>query len=177
MNRFSSMECERVEAMLPLFVARELSTDEAAAVSSHLDACERCREAVVAYTALEATLLARRDEVPSVDAFLPDLRAAGVRVRRSIFIRTFRAAMSVPGVAIVLVMWATLLVARYNDKLTGDITRTTSLERLTALAKRGLDGMVAAAGGDAWTLTAVYGALAIGVIVSAGALTMRLVRD
>ncbi len=70
-----------------------------------------------------------------------------------------------------------LLVARYNDKLTGDITRTTSLERLTGFAKRGLDVMVAAAGGDAWTLTAVYGALAIGVIVSAGALTMRLVRD
>ncbi len=107
MNRFSSLECERVEAMLPLFAARELSADEAAAVSSHLDACERCREALVAYTALEATLLARRDEVPSVDYFLPDLRAAGFRARRSIFIRTFRAAMSIPGVAIVLVMWAT----------------------------------------------------------------------
>jgi predicted anti-sigma-YlaC factor YlaD len=171
------MECERIEAMLPLFVARDLPADEAAAVSSHLDACERCREALVAFTALEATLLARRDQVPPVDAFLPDLRAAGFRARHSIMLRAFRAAMSVPGVAIVLVMWATLLVMRYNDKLTGDISSTTSLERWTALAKRGLDGMVAAAGGDAWTLTAVYGALAIGVIVSAGALTMRLVRD
>jgi len=179
MNRFNTVECERIEAMLPLFVARDLSADEAALVSSHLDSCEHCREALAAYTALEAALVVRRDQVPSVDAFLPDMRAAraGLRARSSVLIRCFRAATSIPGVAIVLVMWATLLVARYNNRWAGDIAQTTSLERTSAFAKRGLDAIVAAAGGDAWTLTAVYGALAIGVIVSAGALTMRLVRD
>jgi predicted anti-sigma-YlaC factor YlaD len=171
------MDCERIEAKLPLFVARELSADEAASVSAHLDACPQCREALTAFASIEQALVARRDEVPAIDAFLPDLRAAGFRARRSILIRGFRAVMSVPGVAIVLVMWGALLIGRYSDRLTGEATQKTMLERLTAVAKQGLDAMVAAAGGDAWTLTAVYGALAIGVIVSAGALTMRLVRD
>ncbi len=179
MNRFHSMECERVEAMLPLFVARELPADESAAVSSHVNGCERCREALAAYTALETVLVARRAEVPPVDGFLPDLRAAraSMRARTSWALRGFRAVMSVPGVASMLVVWGALLVARYNTQITNDVAQKSTLERIPALVKHGIDAMVSAAGGDAWTLTAVYGALAIGVIVSAGALTMRLVRE
>lgn len=176
MNRFDAMDCERIEAKLPLFAARELSNGEAASVSAHLDACPRCREALASFVAIEQALVARRDEVPAIDAFLPDLRAAGFRARRGLLIRSFRAIMSVPGVAIVLVMWGGLLFGRYSDRLMGQGTDKTVLERLTAMAQRGLDAMVAAAGGDAWTLTAVYGALAIAVIVSAGAMTMRFVR-
>jgi anti-sigma factor RsiW len=179
MNQFKGMDCDRFEAMLPAFVGSDLGVEEAAAVAAHVESCARCRESLAAFVAIEETLVLRRSEVPPVDGFLPDMRAArwALRARPRLLIRFFRAAMSVPGVAIVLVMWATFLVSQYNDRLTNDIVQTTSLERATALAQRGLDAMVAAAGGDAWTLTAVYGALAIGLIVSAGALTMRFVRD
>ena len=179
MNRFDSMDCKRIEGNLSAFVARELSADEAATVASHIDACASCRESLAAFVALEASLVARRDEIPSLDAFLPNYQAARARVRARprFLVRAFRVVTSVPGVAVVLVMWASLLIARYNDRLTGGIGDKTSLDRLTAFTKSGLDAMVLAAGGDAWTLTAVYGALAIGVIVSAGALTMRLVRS
>jgi anti-sigma factor RsiW len=179
MNRFDPMDCKRIEGNLSAFVARELSADEAAVVASHIETCASCREALAAFVALEESLVARRDEVPSLDAFLPDFQAARARnrARPRLLLRTFRVVTSVPGVAVVLVMWASLLVARYNDRLTGGIADKTSLERVTAFAKQGLDAIVLAAGGDAWTLTAVYGALAIGLIVSAGALTMRLVRS
>jgi anti-sigma factor RsiW len=175
MNRRDEMDCERFEAKLPLLVAHELSAGDAAAVSAHLEACPRCRESLAAFASLEQALQSRRDLVPPLDAFLPAMAPA--RARAGVLTRCFRAVMSVPGVAIVLVMWGALLFARYSDRLTEDAVHKPVLERMTAAAQRGLDVIVAAAGGDAWTLTAVYGALAIAVIVSAGALTVRLVRD
>jgi predicted anti-sigma-YlaC factor YlaD len=176
MNRYQEMDCERIEAMLPAFVGRDLGADDAAVVSSHLETCAQCRESLAAFAALEQSLVARRDDVPPVDAFLPHMAPA--RARSNVLVRCLRAVTSVPGIAIVIVMWAGFLIARYSDRLTGDAaTQKNTFERMTALAQRGIDAMIAAAGGDVWTLTAVYGALAIGVIVSAGALTMRLVRD
>lgn len=174
MNQFKGMDCERIEAMLPGFVGRELGANDAAAVSAHVDSCERCRESVAAFALLEQTLVARRAEVPPVDGFLPNLKTA--RVRAGFLARSLRLATSVPGVAIVLVMWAVLLVGRFNDRIALAIADHALAQRVTAFANHGIDAMVGVAGGDVWTLTAVYGALAIGLIVSAGALTMRLVR-
>jgi len=178
MNQFKGMDCERIEAMLPAFVGRDLGADEAAAVAAHIDSCERCREALAAFAALEQVLVARRSEVPPVDGFLPDLRTARAsRGRSGFLVRGLRLATSVPGVAIVLVMWAVLLIGRFNDRIALAIADHALAGRVTAFAKQGIDAMVGVAGGDVWTLTAVYGALAIGLIVSAGALTVRLVRD
>jgi predicted anti-sigma-YlaC factor YlaD len=175
MNQFKEMDCERIEATLPAFLGRDLGAEEAAAVAVHIDSCDRCRESLAAFALLEQTLVARRSEVPPVDGFLPNLKTA--RVRSGFGARCFRAVTSIPGVAIVLVMWAVLLIGRFNDRIALAIADHTLAERAAAFAKRGLDAMVGVAGGDVWTLTAVYGALAIGLIVSAGALTMRLVRD
>ena len=173
MNQFKEMDCERVEAMLPAFAGHDLGGAEAASVAAHIDSCDRCRESLAAFALLEQTLVARRSEVPPVDGFLPHLKTA--RVRSGFWVRCFRLATSVPGVAIVLVMWAVLLLGRFSDRL--GIADHALAGRLTAFVKNGVGVMMSVAGGDVWTLTAVYGALAIGLIVSAGALTMRLVRD
>jgi len=177
MNRFDNMNCERIETLLSAFVAHELSADDAAAVASHLEGCDACRESLAEFVSLEEVLVARRDDVPAIDAYLPAMVTAREASRRRLWVRGIRLVTSVPGVAIVLVMWATFMVAHYTNRMESGAAVTTSLERVTAFTKHGIDVMVSAAGGDAWTLTAVYGALAIGVIVSAGALTMRLVRD
>ncbi len=174
MNRFDKLNCERIETLLSAFVSHELPADDAAAVAAHLEGCDACRESLAAFLSLEDVLVARRDEVPAIDAYLP---AMAVAPQRRLWVRGIRLVTSVPGVAIMLVMWATFMVTRYTNRMESDAAVKTSLERVTAFAKHGIDVMVAAAGGDAWTLTAVYGALAIGVIVSAGALTMKLVRD
>jgi predicted anti-sigma-YlaC factor YlaD len=172
MNQFKQMDCERIETMLPAFVGRELGAAEAASVAAHIDSCERCRESLAAFAQLEQTLVARRSQVPPVDGFLPNLKTA--RARSGFWVRSLRLATSVPGVAIVLVMWAALLMGRFSDRI--GIADHALAQRVTAFTKQGIDAMVGIAGGDVWTLTAVYGALAIGLIVSAGALTMRLVR-
>lgn len=177
MNQCKEMDCERIEAILPAFVEHDLGAEEAAVVATHVESCERCRESLAAFVSLEQTLVARRSEVPPVDGFLPELRTATVGVRSGFWVRCLRATTSVPGVAIVLVMWAVLLVGRFNDRIALGIADHAPAERLTAFVEHGLDTMVGVAGGDVWALTAVYGALAIGLIVSAGALTMRLVRD
>lgn len=177
MNQFKGMDCERIEAMLPAFVEHDLGAEEAAAVASHIDSCERCRESLAAFVALEQTLVARRSEVPPVGAFLPELLTARARARSGILVRSLRLMTSVPGVAIVLVMWGVLLVGHFNDRIALGMTDPALAQRLSAFAKHGITAMVGVAGGDVWTLTAAYGALAIGLIVSAGALTMRLVRE
>jgi anti-sigma factor RsiW len=179
MSSFHDTDCARIEAMLPAFVAHELVGDERTEVAKHLESCARCREALAALAAIEATLVARRDEIPSVDAFLPDRFAAHspASARRPVLVKVFRAVMSTPGIAILLVMWSALLIAHFQGRVASGIEGTTVFDRMQAFGKRGIDAMVAAAGGDTGTLTAVYGALAIAVIVSAGALTVRFVRS
>jgi len=175
-NRFEHMDCEHIEEQLPAFVEHELSPKEASLVRAHVESCPRCREALQTFVAMEQSLATRRAEVPPFETFLPPALAPS-RWHPSIFLRSLRALTSVPGMAIVLVMWGGFLIARYSDRLTGGVMEKTTIERLTAFAKRGIDAIVGAAGGDMATLTAVYGALAIAVIVSAGALTIRFVRD
>jgi anti-sigma factor RsiW len=179
MNTYHDNDCARVEAMLPAFVAHELGGDERALVSTHLESCAACRDSLAALAAIEATLVARRDEIPAVDAFLPHRHAAHAAAseRKPFVHRVFRVVMSTPGIAILLVMWAALLISRFQGRVAGGVSETTAVDRMQAFAKRGIDAMVAAAGGDVWTLSAVYGALAIAVIVSAGALTVRFVRS
>ena len=175
-NRFEHMDCERIEEMLPAFVEHELVPKEASLVRAHVESCSRCSEALQAFTVMERSLATRREEVPPFEAFLPPALAPS-RWHPNLAVRSLRALTSVPGMAIVLVMWAGFLIARYSDRLTGGVLEKTTLDRMMAFAKRGIDAIVSAAGGDMTTLTAVYGALAIAVIVSAGALTMRFVRD
>ncbi len=170
------MDCDRIEEMLPAFVEYELAPKDASLVRAHVESCPRCSEALQAFTVMERSLITRRGEVPPFDAFLPPALAPS-RWHPNFFLRSLRALTSVPGMAIVLVMWAGFLIARYSDRLTGGVLEKTTLDRIVAVSKRGIDAIVAAAGGDMSTLTAVYGALAIAVIVSVGALTMRFVRD
>lgn len=170
------MDCERIEEMLPAFVEHELTPKEASLVRAHVDSCPRCSEALQTFTVMEHSLVTRRDQVPPFETFLPPALAPS-RWHPGLFLRSLRALTSVPGMAIVLVMWAGFLIARYSDRLTGGVMEKTTLDRMMVFARRGIDAIVAAAGGDMSTLTAVYGALAIAVIVSAGALTMRFVRD
>lgn len=175
-NRFEQMDCERLEELLPAFVEHELTPKEASLVRAHVESCPRCSEALQAFTVLERSLVTRREQIPAFEAFLP-AALAPPRWHPSLLLRSLRALTSVPGMAIVLVMWAGFLIARYSDRLTGGVMEKTTLDRMVAFAKQGIDGIVALAGGDMSTLTAVYGAVAIAVIVSAGALTMRFVRD
>ena len=170
--------CERIEALLPAFAEGSLAGDEAAKVTSHVDSCASCRESLAAFAILEQSLVSRRAEVPPVDSFLPNLPAARVPAvhRHSPLLRVFRAAMSVPGISILLVMWGTMFALSFRTHLANDITRYSSLERWKALVVFTTAQITNLTGGNVWTLTAVYVALTLAILGSMGAMTLRYVR-
>lgn len=170
--------CERIEALLPALVEGSLSGDDAAMVTSHVDSCASCRESLAAFAMLEQTLVARRAEVPAVDSFLPNLAAARVPAahRHSPLFRVFRAAMSVPGISILLVMWGTMFALSFRTNLANDISRYSSLERWKALVLFTTAQITNLTGNNVWTLTAVYAALTLAILGSMGAMTLRYIR-
>jgi hypothetical protein len=183
MNRIER-DCERVEASLPGFVERTLVPDEAGFVAAHVDSCARCRESLAAFLSLEEALVSRRDEVPPFERFLPDVALSRpVGAQPSLLLRFFRVVMSVPGLAVVLVVWGTLFAGRYRDRLADDVLATTSPERWGAFG-RVVDfcnwigaTLMNLARGDEWTLIAIYATVTIAVLASASAVTLRMVRS
>jgi anti-sigma factor RsiW len=169
--------CERIEALLPAFVSREIAPGDAAMVAAHVDSCAACREALAAFAVLEESLVSRRSEVPAVDAFLPRLAPARAPAHaRGPVLRVFRAVMSLPGISILLTMWAAMFALSFRTSLASDLSRYSSLERwkaLTDFATRHLTGVT---GDNPWTLTAVYVALTLAILGSMGAMTLRYVR-
>jgi anti-sigma factor RsiW len=193
MNPNTPQNCERIEALLPAFVEGGLAADDAAVVRAHVGSCAACGEALAAFTALEATLVSRRDEVPPAASFIPDLsalRAPGAAASRGRvdavsgprrayahprLVWALRGMVSVPGVAIILVIWSTLLLYHFRDAV-GEALAFSSLERLQVLTARISATLLAVSGGDAWTLSAIYGAIALFVLGSTGIITLRYVR-
>jgi hypothetical protein len=87
-----------------------------------------------------------------------------------------RAMMSVPGVSIILVMWAAMFLFRFRDAV-GRVFTWTSLDRLSALTQQMQSTLLGVSGDNPWTLTAIYLALTLAVLASAGAITLRFVRS
>jgi len=170
--------CEKIEALLPAFVSRDIAKADAAMVASHVDSCASCRESLAAFAMLEQSLVSRRAEVPPVDSFLPDLAAVRVPAahHRSPLLTVFRAAMSVPGISILLVMWGTMFALSFRTHLANDITRYSSLERWKALTEFATQQLTSVTGDNVWVLTAVYVALTLAILGSMGAMTLRYVR-
>ena len=170
--------CERIEVLLPAFVEGSLAGGDAALVASHVDSCASCRESLAAFAVLEESLVLRRAEVPAVDAFLPNLAATHARAARAHapLFKVFRAAMSLPGISILLVMWGTMFALSFRTNLANDITRYSSLERWKALTALATQQLTSITGGNVWVLTAVYLALTLAILGSMGAMTLRYVR-
>jgi predicted anti-sigma-YlaC factor YlaD len=170
--------CERIEALLPAFVSRDIATSDAAKVTSHLDSCASCRESLAMFAKLEQSLVLRRAEVPPVDSFLPNLAAARVPAvhRHSPLFKVFRAAMSVPGISILLVMWGTMFALSFRTNLANDITRYSSIERWKALVVFTTAQITNVTGNNVWTLSAVYLVLTLAILGSMGAMTLRYIR-
>ena len=59
-----SMECNKIEELLPLYIDGELSAEDAAAVSVHLAGCAGCLQSLETYQALENSLSAMPDILP-----------------------------------------------------------------------------------------------------------------
>jgi predicted anti-sigma-YlaC factor YlaD len=170
--------CEKIEVLLPGFVEGSLAEDDAAMVATHVDSCASCRESLSAFAMLEESLVLRRSEVPAVEAFLPDLAAARILVAhpRTPLLKVFRAAMSLPGISILLVMWGSMFALSFRTSLANDLSRYSSLDRWKALTELAARQLTSITGDNIWALTAVYGALTLAILGSMGAMTLRYIR-
>lgn len=169
--------CERIEALLPSLVEGTLVADDAAVVASHIESCAACRESLSAFVALEKSLVLRRDDVPSVEGFLPELAPSHQAARaHSRVVKIFRVVMSAPGISILLVMWSTMLAFAFRSNVADDVTRWSSLERWQVLTGGATQFLMSVTGDRVWVLAAVYGGLTILILGSMGAMTLKFIR-
>jgi len=185
MNQHPPDNCARIEALLPSYVEGDLTADDAAAVRSHVESCAACRESYAAFATIEGALVSRRSEVPAVDSFLPDLAAVRAQAHgrevaasapaHSRLVSIFRTMMSVPGIAIILVVWSAMFLLRFRHTV-GEMFSWTSVDRLSAFSDRISGALVGVSGGDPYALIAIYLALALLVLGSTGAITLRFIR-
>jgi predicted anti-sigma-YlaC factor YlaD len=168
--------CTHIESLLPAFLDRELGVEETALVRAHLESCDACRAALASFEALEASLVLRHAEVPPVERFLPEFAHAHAAAHHSsVLLRALRALTSVPGVSIVLAMWAGMLAFNFR----GPISRALSLstpDNLVGGIDRFADLLVVLTNGNVWLLIGMCTMVALAIAASTGAMTLRYIR-
>ena len=168
--------CTHIESLLPAFLEHELGAEEMALVRAHLESCDACRAALASFEALEASLVLRYAEVPPVERFLPEFAHAHAAAHHSsVLLRALRAVTSVPGVSIVLAMWAGMLAFNFR----GPIGRALSLstpDNLVGGIDRFADLLVVLTNGNVWLLIGMCTMVALAIAASTGAMTLRYIR-
>jgi len=173
--------CERIEELLPEFVAGDLAPDDAAAVSSHVESCKACREAMTTFAMLETALISRREDVPAVDTFLRGLsaarRTAPAPAPAPALVRALRTVTSMPGISILLMTWAALLAFNFRSDVAAGMANWSVFKRWEMLFDSGTRAILGASGGDSWTLIAVYVALTLAILATAGRMTLKYIKS
>jgi len=178
-------DCERFEAMVAAwFEPDTLSAREREELTAHVTACGSCRESLQLSQRMEEALVSRRAEVPAADSFLPDFAAMHARARAGApavrtthprLVSVFRAVMSPAGVSITLVVWGALLALHFREQIARVFAWTAS-DRFSALFSDISNLLFNVGRGDAYTLAGIYVALAVVLLLSTGAITLRYIR-
>ena len=188
MSNHRTHDCERFETMMASWFERDgLSAGERGELTTHVATCASCRESFEITQQMENALVSRRDDVPAVDSFLPDvlpdflpgvfheIQPARARVAHPKLIAAFRTMMSPEGIAITLVMWGTMLAFRFRESI-ANVFQLSSSERFSALFGDVSNLLMTAAGGDAYTLIGIYVVVTLLVLGSMSAITLRYIR-
>jgi anti-sigma factor RsiW len=179
MNDHLHKDCEHFEAMIAAsFDADGIRATERQELAAHLATCASCRESHELSTRMETALVARRSEVPAAAAFLPRFAPERARVivhAHPRLLAAFRTLMSPAGIGVVLVMWSAMLALRYRHAIS-EVFAFTETDRFAAVWRDASTLLIGLSGGDAYTLTAIYIALALAVLASTGAITLKYIR-
>lgn len=171
MNQPFRDECERFDAMMASWFDDDVAASDRRALMDHVATCASCRESFELATRMEAALVSRRDDVPAVDDLLPAFSPARRPFAHPRLVAAFRTIMSPAGIAIVLVMWITMLAFHFRDSV-ATVLAWSSAERFTSL----LDPLIGAAGQDAFALGLAYAFVGLLILASTGAITLRYIR-
>ena len=176
MNERHTHNCERFETMMASWFDRDgLSASDREALTAHIAVCASCHESFELSTHMEQALVSRSAQVPAVDAFLPALAPARAPFAHPRLVAVFRTVMSPAGISIILVMWTTLLALRFRDNIATVFTWSTA-DRFTSLLGGFSETLMGATGGDAYAMVAIYVAVAVAVLASTGAITLKYIR-
>jgi hypothetical protein len=164
------MNCERIEELLTRYVEGDLAADERRMVDEHLAACERCSLSLELFSSLEASLIARKAEIPSAGA---SSRRIMKRLRRDegyTFICSPWGAPVLIGSVVLLSVILTVVFGRLLAQPSPSESGTlfVRIERFFAHIP---DLIVGALGGEYWLIITVYVALAL-CFAAAGSLTV-----
>ena len=174
MNEQHTHDCERFEAMMASWFDDDaLTASDRDALTTHIASCASCRESFEVSAQMEQALVSRSAMVPSVDTFLPAFAPARSPFAHPRLVAVFRAMISPAGIAITLVMWSTLLTLHFRDKIASALLAS---ERISSLLDGISQSLMGIAGGDTYTLMAIYIAVALAVLASTGAITLRYIR-
>lgn len=176
MSQHLNQNCERFEAMMDDWFDGSLSAAEQRDLSEHRSVCASCRESFELSSRIEDGLVSRQSLVPPVDSFLPAIAPAPARALHPRLVRVFRGLMSPAGTAALLVMWVTMLTFHFRDPIGTWLTRF-STERLGVVSQNITSELIELSRGDVLTLSAIYVALALAVLASTGAITLRYIRN
>jgi hypothetical protein len=138
----------------------------------HVAACASCRESLELTLRMEDALVSRRTHVPAVDAFLPAVAPVRAVFAHPRLVAAFRTVMSPAGIAIVLVMWSTMLAFHFRDRV-AMVLEWSSVERFTSLLRGVSDPLL---GADAFALALAYAFIGLVILASTGAITLRYIR-
>ena len=172
------MNCHQIEELLPAYLDGDLDTDETSAVRAHLDACGGCREAMADFQALEETLLARRDIVPSPAQFVRAVFGVSQESRAHVWINRL---VSWPGLTAAGCATLAMFTFIYLDTITAFFTRVSTAIKLPQQTSNPFqsltDVLMQFTGGDLTMLSAVYAGVTIIILLSTSLVTMRFLRN
>ncbi len=171
------MSCEEMDKLLARYASGDLTEDEEFVVTVHLSVCDDCRESLELYRALESGLLSRAEERPS-----PRAASRSVMKRLSVekhrpFFSSLWSAPAIVGTVVVLSILITLAFGLYTQRAstTGQgIPGLTGWERFFTGIPDWIAGLF---GSETWLISAVYGAVAVGFVLTGSLVTLRFVRD
>jgi hypothetical protein len=176
MNEKHPHDCERFETMMASWFDDDaITASDRDALTAHIASCVSCRESFELSAQMEQALVSRSSLVPAVDGFLPAFAPAHSPFEHPRLVAVFRAMMSPAGIAIALVMWSTLLTLHFREPIASALIRV-SPDRFTIWLQSFSGSLINAAGGDAYTLIAIYVAVALAVLASTGAITLKYIR-
>ena len=168
------MSCDEMDRLLARYASGELTDDEEFILQVHLSVCGDCRETLELYRMLESGLVSRAKERPSSRAasraLTKRLRVGGHRT----FVSSPWSAPAIIGTVVALSILITLVFGLLADGgAAQEVTGLTGWERFFTEIPDWIAGLF---GGDIWLISAVYGAVALGFVLTGSLVTLRFVR-
>jgi hypothetical protein len=176
MNRHHRDDCERFDALIASWFDDDITAPDRRALMEHVSTCASCRESFELTSRMEAALVSRRDDVPAVDGFLPALSPAPRPFAHPRLVAAFRTLVSPAGIAIVLVLWSTMLALHYRGQIVSKLGTWSSIDHFTSLLNGMIDPLLGASGQDAFALGIAYAIVGLIILASTGAITLRYIR-